>query len=106
MTTATMLTKSLTGLAFPVVRVRYHGPTDRGSRYYIATLRGVRYTESYDYALSGNSNALNAAVECWNKYRAEHEETFRGDEQPRVFIPGDLDADSYAFTIVPAGFLS
>ncbi len=96
----------LTGLSFPVIKVRYAGPTDyRGSRY-IATLRGVRHTESYDHALDGSRNAANAARACWAKYREQHAEAFAGDEQPRVFIPGDLDADSYAYTVVPAGFLS
>jgi hypothetical protein len=99
-------TDSLVGLAFPVIRVRYAGPTNyRGSRY-IATLRGVRHTEHYNYAEDGSRNAFNAAVACWQKYRQAHEEAFRGDEQPRVFIPGDLDADAYAFTVVPAGFLA
>ena len=94
------------GLAFPVIRVRYAGPTDfRGSRY-IATLRGVRLTQSYDYALSGPANAYCAAVQCWDKYRAQHAEAYKGDEQARVFIPGDLDANSYAYLVVPEGFVS
>ena len=100
-----MSTIDLTGLAFPVIRVRYAGPTDhRGSRY-IATVRGVRFTASYDYALDGPANARYAAGRCWDKYRSEHSEAYDGDTQPRVFIPGDLDADSYAFTVVPEGFL-
>jgi hypothetical protein len=91
-------------MAFPVVRVRYAGPTDyRGARY-IATLRGVRVIDGYDYALDGPRNAYNAARACWEKYRSQP--AFAGDDQQRVFIPGDLDADSYAFTVVPAGFLS
>lgn len=95
---------SLIGLAFPVVKVRYAGPTDyRGSRY-IATLRGVRHTEQYDHALDGSVNAYNAAVAVWAKYRAQLPGPLGTDEQPRVFIPGDLDADSYSFTVVPAGF--
>jgi hypothetical protein len=94
------------GLAFPVVRVRYAGPTDyRGSRY-IATLRGVKHTESFDHGLSASQNAHNAAVACFAKYRAAHAEAFEADEQERVFVPGDLDANSYAFTVVPSGFLS
>lgn len=96
---------TLIGLAFPVVKVRYAGPTNtRGSRY-IATLRGERVSVSFDYALSASENAYRAAVACWDKYRNAHAEAYEGDEQERVFIPGDLDADSYAFTIVPAGFL-
>lgn len=102
---ATIREDALVGLAFPVIRVRYAGPTDhRGSRY-IATLRGVRATESYDYAKSGSENAYSAARSCWAKYKAQHAEAYAGDDKPRVFVPGDLDADSYAFTVVPAGFL-
>jgi hypothetical protein len=97
---------SFVGMAFPVVRVRYAGPTNyRGARY-IATLRGVRVIDGYDHALDGSRNAYNAARACWQKYRAQHEEAFAGDDQERVFIPGDLDAASYAFTVVPAGFLT
>ncbi len=93
------------GLAFPVVRVRYAGPTNsRGSRY-VATVRGTRLSRSYDDALSASENAHATAHDCWVKYRAAHADAFAGDDQPRVFIPGDLDASSYAFTVVPAGFL-
>ena len=98
-------TERFSGLAFPVIRVRYAGPTDhRGSRY-IATLRGTRHTEHYDYALDGPDNARNAAAECWKKYREALPAEWRND-QDYVLIPGDLDANSYAFTVVPTGFLS
>lgn len=103
---AAEITNRFQGLAFPVIRVRYHGPTDyRGSRY-IATLRGVRHTEHYDYALDGPENAYKAAVSCWLKYREQFAEILAGDEQARVLIPGDLDANTYAYTVVPAGFLT
>ena len=92
------------GLAFPVIRVRYAGPTGNSGSRYIATLRGVRHTEHYDYALSGPANAYNAAAACWAKYRGLQAVAYPDDEQPRVFVPGDLDADSYSFTVVPAGF--
>ncbi len=94
------------GLAFPVIRVRYAGPTDYRGRRYIATLRGVRAIVSYSYELSASENATAAALKVWDKYRALHVEAYAGDEQSRVFIPGDLDANSYAFTVVPEGFLS
>lgn len=94
------------GLAFPVIRVRYAGPTNyRGSRY-IATLRGIRATVSYSCELSASENATAAALKVWDKYRAQHAEAFQGDEQTRVFIPGDLSSDAYAFTVIPAGFLA
>lgn len=94
------------GLAFPVIRVRYAGATDHRQSRYIATLRGVRHTENYDHALDGSRNAYNAAAACWVKYRAAHAEAYKGDSQRRVFIPGDLDADSYSYTVVPDGFLT
>jgi hypothetical protein len=99
-------TDRFAGLAFPVITVRYAGPTDRRGSRYIATLRGVRHTEHYDYALGGPETARLAARNCWNKYRAQHAEAYAGDEQPRAFIPGDLNSDSYAFTVVPEGFLT
>jgi hypothetical protein len=94
------------GLAFPVIRVRYAGPTDHNGSRYIATLRGIRHTESYDHAQNGSYNALQAARACWDKYRAFYADAYAGDDQPRAFIPGDLDRDSYAFTVVPEGFLA
>lgn len=93
------------GLAFPVVRVRYAGPTDsRGSRY-VATVRGVRHTESYDDGLSASRNAHNAAAACWAKYCASLALSVPDDDTPRVFIPGDLDRTSYSFTVVDAAYL-
>ncbi len=100
------LDERLVGLAFPVIRVRYAGPTNSRSSRYIATLRGIRSTQSYDYSLSGPQNAFEVAARCWNKYREAHAEAYERDEQEPVFIPGDLDANSYAFTVVPRGFLS
>lgn len=95
----------LDGFTFPVVRVRYAGPTDcRGSRY-IATLRGVRHTHDYDHALEGRANAHAAALACWAKYRAGLTPEATAVEEPRVFVPGDLDANSYSFTVVPVGVL-
>lgn len=92
------------GLAFPVIRVRYAGPTDcRGSRY-AASCRGVRLQRSYDHALSASENAHAAAAACWQKVRATHKDVYDGDNQERVLIPGDLDRSSYSFTVVPLGF--
>lgn len=93
------------GLAFPVIRVRFAGPTDhRGSRY-IATLRGVRHVEHYDHALDSSRNAYNAAAACWERYRFAHSEACQGDTTPRVLVPGDLDQEHYSFTVVPAAYL-
>lgn len=92
--------ESLTGLAFPVVRVRFAGPTDtRGARY-IASVRGVRVTRSYDYAASGSENALAAARQCWGLYCTRQVRQV----EPCLYIPGDLSDDAYCFTVIPAGF--
>lgn len=101
-----MLTQDqLDGLAFPVVKVRYAGPTDyKGSRY-IATLRGVSVHHSYDHALSASVNARHAAERCWWKYRQSLDVPVTDDEAPRLFIPGDLSRGSYCFTVVSASYL-
>jgi hypothetical protein len=85
------------GLAFPVIRVRYTGNG------YAASLRRdsertFRASTSYDHALSASQNALRAARKCWDKCAADI--GMAGDD--RIFIPGDLDAERYAFTVVPA----
>ena len=94
------------GFAFPVVRVRFAGPTNhRGSRY-IATLcgRDVRVTHSYNHARSASENALLAAQKCWGSYQTQNMVNVNDD--PRLFIPGDLSSDSYSFTVVPAQYLA
>lgn len=103
--TRTQTRNPLDGLAFPVVKVRYAGPTNtRGSRY-IATLRNTRIVRPYDHALSGSENAYRAAVACWARYEILERMT-PYDETTQVLIPGDLSDDTYAFTVVPAGFLT
>ena len=95
--------ETFVGLAFPVIKVRFAGPTNsRGSRY-IATMRDVRVTHSYDHALSASENAFRAARKCWSSYQTSLMQNVA--EDPRVFIPGDLSNDSYAFTVVPTAFL-
>ena len=98
---------TLVGLAFPVIRVRYAGPDDSGGGRYIATLRhDAGIVRDFEYADSPSSQAYKAARECWEKYQERNPERFEGDDQERVFIPGDLSDDSYAFVVVPAAFLS
>lgn len=104
--TETRQADSLVGLAFPVIQVRYAGPTDRRGSRYIATLRGVRHTEHYDYALDASRNAYNAAVACWDKYRAALPLQAGIDDAPRVFVPGDLNDSTYAYTVVPTALLA
>lgn len=101
--------ESFKGLAFPVVKVRYAGPTDyRGSRW-IASLGRMGYddptyrtTGSYHHALpSGSVNALPVARECLKKALAAHGDN---DAADYVAVPGSLDADTYVFTFVPKYF--
>lgn len=103
--------QDLVGFAFPVIRVRYAGPTDyRGSRYIASCRRGDetdRATVSYDYAAGGPATALEAARQCWAKrQQALTQTTGISDDSERVFVPGNLDDNSYAFTVVPAGFFA
>lgn len=104
----TVTQQTFDGLAFPIVRVRYAGPTNtRGSRW-IATLRRdeertYRVTRGYDYAAPmGSGGALAAALECWDKARAD----LNAWSDEHVAIPADLDAGSYAFTFVPKAMLN
>jgi hypothetical protein len=99
--------QALSGLAFPVARVRFAGPTDyHGARYY-ATLRRdsertYRASVPYSYALSASENALRAARIVHEKALAD---TDGGAPADYVAIPGDLDASSYVFTFVPVYLL-
>lgn len=98
------------GLAFPVVKVRYAGPTDtKGSRW-IATLRRsrdevTRVTAGYHSELpAGADNAYVAARECFAKHLASWDSD--NDASDYVAVPGDLDPDTYVFTFVPAELLA
>lgn len=93
------------GMAFPIIRVRYAGPTNHRGSCYIATLRGIRFVRPLDYELSGSENAYQAALECWKLYQ-DGVGGARSDYRERVFIPGDLSDDSYCFTLVPAGLIT
>ena len=97
---------SLVGLVFPVIRVRFAGPTNtRGSRY-IATIRGITATRDYSHELSASENAYRAALKAWNKYQAGHGSMdVEERSQPRLFIPGDFSDNLYTFTVVPIAFL-
>lgn len=96
----------LKGLAFPVVTVRYRGPTDhRGSRW-LARCGDTRYAIAYDYALDASDNAARAAWACWRRYWTAHTGPGWTDDEPRVFIPGDLNDSTYTYTVVPERFLT
>lgn len=94
----------LVGLVFPVIKVRFAGPTNTLGSRYIATCRGIRATHSYDHALSASENAYRAARKCWGAYQTSNMVNITHD--PRLFIPGDLSDDAYAFTAVPAAYLN
>lgn len=96
------------GYAFPVVRVRFAGATNHRPGRWMATYRRdnertYRASLSYDYAISaGAQNALPAALACFAKAL---DESNRGlSVFDYVAIPGDLSADSYAFTFIPSYF--
>lgn len=102
------------GLAFPVVKVRYAGPTDtKGSRW-IATMRRdnerlFRATASYNHDLpSGADNALAAARVCYALALVDSNALgpVKRHVDDYVSVPGDLDSDTYVFTFVPAELLS
>lgn len=105
--------EAFAGFAFPVVRVKYAGPTNsRGSRWIascrIDNERTVRCTLPYRHEVaSGSVNALPAAVECMQRAFAAGS---GGWEHPQVAdyvaIPGDLSASEYSFTFVPAYFFN
>jgi hypothetical protein len=99
-------TEALSPYSFPVVTVRYSGPTNhRGSRWFATCRRGVdatyRASGPYDYTTSGGSpNALSTAHKCLQKALTE------ASVDDYVAIPGDLSPDSYAFTFVPKTFFA
>lgn len=91
-------------LAFPVVKVRYDGPSDTHGARWIATIdRGgdlgiIRHMTSYDDSLSaGATNAIVAAKACFDKHCKRHDL-----ENTHVAIPGNLDDRHYVFTMVPS----
>ena len=86
---------------FPAVRVKFHGPTDhRGSRYiateYVSGDYTARVTHPYDFGLSPQKNALEAARKCHAKVRAKI--GLSSDEF--TLIPGDLSTSEYVFVAV------
>lgn len=109
-----MTSTDFSGLCFPVARVRYAGPTDtRGGRW-IATIRrdnehSWRMTLPYDHSLpSGSAQAVLAAREVHRRMRAallSEDGVWDTNEPEPIAIPGDLSADEYVFTFVPANLL-
>lgn len=96
----------LAGLAFPVIRVRFAGPTDHRGARWIASYRGTRVTVPFHTGPdSPTKYAARAAYWCWLRHRAEHLADLP-DDGPRVMIPGDAGPDEYAYLAVPERFLT
>lgn len=92
------------GYSFPVVRVRYCGPTNtKGSRFVATVLQRLdapRVTHNWDHSISAPKNAHVAARKAWNAT------VHYGDESERVLIPGDYSSSDYVFLVVPAAMLA
>src|SRR5262245_23483276 len=96
-------------LVFPVAKVRYAGPTNtRGGRYvasiYRDSERTYRATVGFDHADSPSTNARAAALACLTKSLADNNPD--ASVADYVAVPGNLSADSYTFTFVPADILN
>lgn len=96
------------GLAFPVARVRYSGPTDtRGGRWRASIRRDAdrtfRASAPYDHDTGGGGRgALPAALKALESALDAIDPDTTVDDY--VAVPGDLSADAYIFTFVPAHF--
>jgi hypothetical protein len=90
--------------AFPVAKVTYSG---NAARYYASmyrdTDRTYRAQHAYEYGESSDgSQAIHAATLCLAKSLADSSSDMKVSDY--VAVPGDLNADSYVFTFVPAYF--
>lgn len=95
----------LVGLAFPVIRVRFAGPTDHRGARWIASYHGVRFVQPFHVGPEGPSElAGRAAYCCWRKY-VNSRGADMVDDGPRLMIPGDAGPDEYAYLAVPERFL-
>lgn len=104
----TITQETFDGLAFPVIRVKYAGPTDTKGARWIASMRrdnerSYRVTVGYDSGeREGAANAIHAARACWEK-ACDDLGVPKGEH---VAIPADLSASEYAFTMVPEYILN
>jgi hypothetical protein len=106
---STIANETFKGLAFPVAKVRFNGPTDHRGARYSATIRRdnertYRTTVSFDYAKNPGENALSAALKCLERALEGNGSDSSVDDY--VAIPGDLDASAYSFTFVPKYFFA
>lgn len=97
------------GLSFPVCRVRYSGPTDhRGSRW-IATIKrdGKTYRSVTPYMYEMPTGSRQAEIAARALYHDVREKMGLDtlDDAVVSAICGDLDRDSYSFTLVPCSVI-
>jgi len=98
-----MQQKDMAGLAFPVIKVRYNGPTNTRGGGFTGTLRRdgetiARVRKPYDHSTNGPRQAMDVAKATWAKYLPE-------DDEKRVFIPGEA-GNEYVYVVVPADLLT
>lgn len=110
MSNATTTAPDLTGYAFPLIVVKYHGATasGRGSRH-VATLKQyqgmseggktvARVSEAYDHATGDSEQRMSIARACWAEYAA-------ADEAAPVLVPVAMWDGSTGYAVVPAYLL-
>jgi hypothetical protein len=89
----------LQGLAFPLIKVRFHGPTDNNWQRWTASYDGRRITRPYDDSIEdGARNALPVAQELWERVLKENQ--MNQTIKDYILIPVNVDSSSYGFVPV------
>lgn len=107
----TTTTPDFETLAFPLIVVKYYGPTDTLGSRYVATLKryggmseGTRTLARVTVGINGSrelsTQAHDAARAVWAKYGADTD----GDPTPRAFVPVAMWDGSTGFAVVPVRF--
>jgi hypothetical protein len=103
---------SFEGITFPLVKVKFAGPTDHRGARWIATLtsgrlggpKSYRVIRPYDYSIGcGATNALPVAQEVLRKCFADwsaRTESECPNVQNFILIPCEIDRDTYGFTVI------
>jgi hypothetical protein len=99
---------TLKGYAFPLIKVRYRGPTDHHSARWSASLDGRWLSASYDDGeRTGAQSALPVAIELWSFMLMEHRVGTGGETADDfIFIPVDLGSDTYGFVPIAKSFFN
>jgi hypothetical protein len=110
-------TDALVGYAFPLIVVKYYGPTDaRGSRY-VATLKRYggmsegtviesRRSAPFRYDMGTSEQSMALVRECWARYIAPGRDGKATDDVARVFVPCDMANGDTGYVVVPASVLT